>query len=77
MSDDPVLRRLVFAKQEIDDTFGQGYAQAHPEVVVAVMQRPPATMPRLPSRMRSRTSPSRCSRTSRPPGTAAWFGCLN
>jgi hypothetical protein len=34
---DPISR-LQFTRQEIDRVFGNGYAAAHPEVVVAVMQ---------------------------------------
>jgi hypothetical protein len=34
---DPISR-LQFARQEIDRVFGEGYAAAHPDVVVSVMQ---------------------------------------
>ena len=37
MASDPVSR-LQFARDEIDRVLGPGYAAAHPEVVIAVMQ---------------------------------------
>jgi hypothetical protein len=37
MATDPITR-LQFARDEVDCTFGDGYAAAHPEVVVVVVQ---------------------------------------
>jgi hypothetical protein len=37
MTSDPISR-LQFARDEIDRVFGAGYAAAHPEVLVVVMQ---------------------------------------
>jgi hypothetical protein len=37
MSTDPISR-LQLAQQEIDKTFGVGFAEQHPEIVVVVVQ---------------------------------------
>jgi 2-hydroxychromene-2-carboxylate isomerase len=37
MAADPISR-LQFARQELDRVFGDGYAAAHPDVVIAIVQ---------------------------------------